>query len=129
MKSPIVRIDTVFVPVTNIKLSEAWYLALFPFRIVFRSEESDYVGFRFNEAGPLQAGITLYQTDELPKSKHIAFNFYTSDVDAVHEQFQQNGVKVSEIHGASGMRFFDAWDPDGNALGVVTFEEKWSIIE
>ncbi|MCD9026558.1 VOC family protein [Cohnella silvisoli] len=129
MKSAIKRIDTVFVPVTDIKRSEEWYLSLFPFRVVYRSEQEDYVGFRFNEPGPLQAGLTLYQTDSIPESKHLAFNFYTSDVDAVHAHFGQNGVKVSEIHGNSGMRFFDLWDPDGNSLGVVTFDEKWSIIE
>jgi predicted enzyme related to lactoylglutathione lyase len=129
MKHSIKRIDTVFVPVTDIKRSEEWYLAHFPFRVVFRSEEGDYVGFRFDEPGPLQAGLTLYQADSIPESKHLAFNFYTSDVDAVHGHFEQSGVKVTEIHGQSGMRFFDLWDPDGNSLGVVTFDEKWSIIE
>ncbi|MBD0382286.1 VOC family protein [Paenibacillus sedimenti] len=125
-KLKIKRIDTVFVPVSDVKRSEEWYMRMFPFRVVFRSEQGDYVGFRFDEEGPLQAGLTIYQSDERPSSKHIPFNFYTSDVDASHSFFKKERAEVSEIHGGSGMRFFDVWDPDGNAIGVVTFPEPGS---
>ncbi|WP_223275484.1 VOC family protein [Paenibacillus elgii] len=117
------RIDTVFVPVTDISRSKEWYMNLFNFRVVYESPDGSYVGFRFNESGPLQTGLTLYQTDQLPESRHIAFNFYTTDVDASYAYFTERQVRTSEIHGAGGMRFFDAWDPDGNGIGVVTFPE------
>lgn len=58
-KLQVKRIDTVFVPVTDMKRSEEWYLRMFPFRVVYRSEQGDYVGFRFDDRGPLQAGLTI----------------------------------------------------------------------
>lgn len=115
------RIDTVFVPVSDVERSEKWYMEMFCFRVVYRSENGSYIGFRFDEEGPLQCGLTIYKSDKIPQSSHIPFNFYTSDVDETHRFMKELQVEVSNIHGSDGMRFFDFKDPDGNLLGVVTF--------
>ncbi|MDP5273864.1 VOC family protein [Chengkuizengella axinellae] len=116
------RIDTVFVPVTDLKKSEAWYMEVFSFEeAVFRSSDGNYVGFRFEGHGEPKTALTLYKADEVPTLKHMAFNFYTEDVDALHTKLKETGVEVTEIHAGDGMRFFEFVDPDGNELGAVTF--------
>lgn len=122
MKS-VKRIDTVFVPVTDLEKSEKWYMNTFPFKVVYRSSDGQYVGFRFNEKGELRTALTLYKVDKMPERSHIAFNFYCDDVDGYHSYLSKQGNKVSEIHGGDGMRFFDLFDPDSNGLGIVTFKE------
>ncbi|RKP54082.1 VOC family protein [Cohnella endophytica] len=115
------RIDTVFVPVTNVGKSEEWYLKMFQFRIVYRSNDGQYVGFRFDQEGPLQCGLTIYKCEAIPEQKHIPFNFYVSDVEEMHRMLKESNVWVSDIHEGEGMKFFDFADPDGNVLGAVTF--------
>ncbi len=115
------RIDAVFVPVTNLKKSEEWYLNVFPFKVIYRSSDGKYVGFRFQEKGDEKTALTLYQVDKVPKQEHIAFNFYTEDVDGMHHFLKSNGYKVDDIHGGDGMRFFKVFDPDGNVFELVTF--------
>lgn len=122
MKS-VKRIDTVFVPVTDLEKSEKWYMDTFPFKVVYRSSDGQYVGFRFNEKGELRTALTLYKVDNIPERSHIAFNFYCDDVDGFHSYLSKKGNRVSEIHSGDGMRFFDLFDPDGNGLGIVTFKE------
>ncbi|WP_349409690.1 VOC family protein [Pseudalkalibacillus sp. SCS-8] len=122
MKS-VKRIDSVFVPVTDMERSEKWYKEVFPFEVVYRSSDGQYVGFRFAEKGELKTALTIYKVEKLPERNHMAFNFYAEDVDAFHSYLTSNGYEASEIHAADGMRFFDFYDPDQNELGVVTFEE------
>lgn len=116
------RIDSVFVPVTDLQRSEEWYMKVFPFRVVYRSGDGNYVGFRFNEEGEeVKTALTIFKTDKLPERIHSPFNFYIEEVDGFHTFLVENGYNVGEIHSADGMRFFDFYDPDGNTLGVVEF--------
>ncbi|MFB5089353.1 VOC family protein [Psychrobacillus sp. PGGUH221] len=93
----------------------------FPFKIVYRSSDGQYVGFRFKEQGDTKTALTLYKVDIMPERNHIAFNFYSDDVDGYHKYLSEQNYMVSDIHGGDGMRFFDLYDPDGNGLGIVTF--------
>ncbi|NBI30535.1 VOC family protein [Chengkuizengella marina] len=115
------RIDTVFVPVTDLKKSEQWYMNIFPFEVVYRSGDGNYIGFRFDDPKEMKTALTIYKVDEIRPTNHMAFNFYTEDVDALHNKLKKSGVEVSEIHASDGMRFFDFEDPNGNQLGAVTF--------
>lgn len=116
------RIDTVFVPVTNMIASEKWYLSTFPFKVGYRSSDGQYVGFRFdNKQGNLQTALTIYKVDKMPDRNHMAFNFYCEDIDGFHSYLSKQDYQVGEIDGGEGMRFFDLFDPDGNGLGIVTF--------
>lgn len=117
------RIDTVFVPVTNLEKSESWYQKLLPLVVTFRSSDGHYIGFRFKEHHSFQTGLTLFKTDKVEQSKHMTFNFFTADVDGFHRFLKDNHVKVSEIHEAEGMRFFEFYDLDGNEMDAVTFPE------
>jgi catechol 2,3-dioxygenase-like lactoylglutathione lyase family enzyme len=122
MMKEITRIDTVFVPVTDLERSEKWYMAMFNFKVIFRSSNGEYVGFQFKDASSATA-LTIHKVDRMPESNHIAFNFYTSDVDVSHAFMKAHNVEVTDIEGGDGMRFFDCKDPDGNQIGVVWFPE------
>lgn len=121
------RVDTVFVPVLDVARSERWYKEVFGFRVVYRSANGDYVGFRFDEPGPLTTGLTIYRVDRLPRHRHIPFNFFTEEIGQVRDHLEKLRVPMSEVKAGGGMRFFDVEDPDGNVLGVVTFDEPGSI--
>ncbi|WP_096189538.1 VOC family protein [Evansella halocellulosilytica] len=118
------RIDSVFLPVRNLKHSEQWYKNLFGLEPVFRSDDGRYVGFRFPQEEVIQTALTLYQVTDIPKLPGQLFNFYTEDVYATYEALKDKGANVSAIHTAEGMTFFDMTDPDGHEIGVVTFPEK-----
>lgn len=120
MKS-VKRIDAVFVPVNNLENSVKWYMSTFPFKVVYRSSDGLYVGFRFSEEGETKTALTLYKVKKIPERNHIAFNFYCDDVDGYHNYLSNQNYRVGEIHGGDGMRFFDLYDPDGNGLGIVEF--------
>ncbi|KGX84614.1 VOC family protein [Pontibacillus marinus] len=115
------RIDAVFVPVMDVEKSEQWYLTMFPFKVVFRSSDGIYVGFRFEDEDEVKTALTIHKVDKMPEQPHAAFNFYVDDVDAVHSYLKEQNVEVGEIHGAEGMRFFNAQDPNGNKFEFVTF--------
>lgn len=123
MSAIVKRIDSVFVPVTDLKRSEEWYLRMFPFRVTFRSGDGTYVGFRFadSEPGNLKTALTLYKKDRVIPQEHIAFNFFSEDIDDAHRFLKEQGVEVQDIQGGEGMRFFEFTDPDGNRLEAVTF--------
>ncbi|MBY6271189.1 MAG: VOC family protein [Bacillaceae bacterium] len=117
------RIDTVFVPVTDLERSEKWYLDVFPFIVTFRSADGNDIGFSFKDRHPLQTGLCIYKTDKIERLGHVAFNFFTEDVDGYHRFLLERKVKVTEIHEEGGTRFFEFFDPDGNELSAVTFPE------
>ena len=117
------RIDTVFVPVTDLRRSEEWYLKVFPFKVTFRSADGSYIGFSFKDHHPLQTGVCIYKTDKVERNGHPSFNFYAEDIDGYHHFLKEQNVKVSEIHEDDNTRFFEFYDPDGNELSAVTFPE------
>lgn len=115
------RIDSVFVPVTDIERSEKWYSEMLPLEVVFRSGDGQYVGFRFDGEGEPKTALTIHKVDRVPERTHIPFNFYAEDIDGFYSYLADKGVKVGEIHDAEGMRFFEFTDPDGNMMEAVTF--------
>jgi catechol 2,3-dioxygenase-like lactoylglutathione lyase family enzyme len=122
MMKEITRIDTVFVPVTNLERSEKWYMTLFNLKVIFRSSDGAYVGFRFKEATSVTA-LTIHKVEQVPESSHATFNFYTSDVDASYAFMKAQDVEVSDIEEGDGVRFFHCKDPDGNQVEIVWFPE------
>ena len=115
------KIDTVFVPVTDLDRSEKWYLEVFPFKVTYRSGDGSYIGFSFVNHHPLQTGVCIYKTDSVERTSHPPFNFYTDAIDDYHCFLQAKHVPVTDIHEEDGTRFFEFHDPDGNMLSVVTF--------
>lgn len=48
----VTRIDTIFIPVTDLKRSAEWYEQLLDLDRVYVTPDTNYIGFRFKEAGP-----------------------------------------------------------------------------
>ncbi|MCM3785115.1 VOC family protein [Neobacillus mesonae] len=122
-KASATRIDTVFVPVSDPAKSAEWYMRLFHMELGYQSPDGSYISVRFSSAGKDAAALTLYRRENRPQSEHAAFNFYTPDIHNSYQVFKENGVKVSEIHDAGGMQFFEYWDLDGNMGELVSFPE------
>jgi len=117
------RIDTVFIPVTDLERAEKWYLDAFPFKVTYRSPDGNYIGFSFIDHHPLQTGVCIYKTDKVMKRDHMAFNFYSEDIDGYRSFLKEKNIKVTDIHDGGDTRFFEFFDPDGNELCAVTFPE------
>lgn len=119
----VTRIDTIFIPVTDLKRSAEWYERLLDLDRVYVTPDTNYIGFRFKGAGPQATALTLFRSETIPQCKHAAFNLFTSDVEEAHRIFQEKQVKVTEVHDEAGMQFFDFWDLDGNWAQLISFPE------
>ena len=56
--------------------------------------------------------------------KNSYYNFVVDDIEAVHQQFKDNGIVTSEIDQFDEMKFFDFYDLDGNPFSVVNEVES-----
>jgi catechol 2,3-dioxygenase-like lactoylglutathione lyase family enzyme len=74
--------------------------------------------------------ITLARSSETsnepPKPGTLGLYLSTSDIDALHEELEENGARPGEVQDdlygpGSGVKFFQLQDPDGNQ---VTFAEE-----
>ena len=111
------RIDTVFLPVTNLERSIAWYTETLG--LTLRWQVQGYAAFHV-----AQTALTLVQADAAVPAKHEPFNFYVDDIKGVHAHLAGLGVAVSELRDHGNLLEFTLTDPDGNRLGIVWFEEK-----
>ncbi len=90
-----------------------------------RNDDNWWVTLTFPGGGP---SITLARSsttdNEPPKPGTVSFYFSTSDIAAAHREFNEKGVKPSEIRDdlygpGSGVKFFQLQDPDGNQVTFV----------
>lgn len=111
------RIDTVFLPVTNLERAIAWYTETLGLKLRWISHS--YACLNVD-----QTALTLVQLAEVIPHKHEPFNFYVDDIKATHAHLAGLGATVSEIRDHGDVVEFTVTDPDGNPLGIVWFEEK-----
>jgi glyoxylase I family protein len=116
------KVGSVFVPVTDLQKSRKWYEEFLDVKLI--DEWEGGAGFYFPSC-PTQLGLIQVgkpQPSEFAikgNKKNSYFNFLVDDIDEVHDRFNRNGVRTSEIDDFDGMRFFDFFDPDGNPFSVV----------
>ncbi|KHE68064.1 VOC family protein [Halobacillus sp. BBL2006] len=120
MKSPIKnQLNTVFVPVSDLKQSVKWYCQLLGQEYdehniklpIYNMEINDYTGLLL-DAGPIGNKIVI-------PSPHPLFNFHTDDIRSAYEFVNHNDFKVeSEIINYDDLAFFHLKDPDGNIIMV-----------
>lgn len=111
------RIDTVFLPVSDLDRSIAWYKETLG--LTLRWKVQGYAAFHVAETA-----LTLVQADEVVPAKHEPFNFYVDDLKATHAHLSSLGAAVSEVRDHGDLAEFTVTDPDGNRLGIVWFAEK-----
>ncbi|SEJ51407.1 hypothetical protein SAMN04488127_2054 [Bhargavaea ginsengi] len=119
--SPIAgKVNNVFIHVSDLKKSAAWYSRLLglPF------DERDVKSPVYNIPVTSQAGLTLDDhtfdpSFRLQPSDHVLFNFYAKDIDEAYRFIQENDIPVArEIERIGDFAYFNFRDPDGNVLMI-----------
>lgn len=112
------RIDTVFLPVSNLEDAVEWYTETLGFPARWRDDESGYAALDVGETP-----LTLVRSDDHRPSEDELFNFYTSDADATHAKLRERGVDVRAIEEETGVRFFRFRDVCDNTLAFCSYDE------
>ena len=121
------KIGSIFIPVTNIEKSSDWYEKFLGVKIIDRWEEG--AGF-YLPTGSTQLALIKVDTPQPTEfttkgsKKNSYYNFVVDDIEAVHQQFKDNGIVTSDIDQFGEMKFFDFYDLDGNPFSVVNEVES-----
>ena len=116
MKGLVKRIDTVFIEVSDLDFSIKWYTEILG--LTMRWNRNGYAAFTIGETS-----LTLVQSTDVKPAKHCPFNFFTNDIDAVHEILVANKVDTEDIADYSDIRTFDFKDPDGHIFNFCQLVE------
>lgn len=111
------RIDTVFVPIRDIKKAADWYVQVLGGTLGWSGDDGEYQCIEFGDTS-----ITLFLTDEQTyfEPRRSAFNFYVSNAEEAHSYLKENGVRVEEVK-EYGAKYFIFYDLDGNCLEVCEY--------
>lgn len=116
------RVDTIFLPVVDIKNTYDWYVDTLGFTPGWQAPDGDYRTLIIGETS-----LTLYQAQEssIVRVQHAAFNFFAPDAAAARRQLIERGVKVDEVESDPNgtISWFRFYDPEGNGLEVCSFLE------
>ena len=104
------RLGHIAIRVQNMNRARSFYIGL-GMKLVWQDEDWCYL-----EAGSGRDGLALLGPGYKAAGPHFAFHFSErSEVDAVHEQLENAGVEVGEIHDhRDGTASFYLKDPEGN---------------
>jgi glyoxylase I family protein len=123
MKKIVSKISGVFIPVMDMERSTEWYIRVFDLEIIEISEGCTGLAF------PGEATILNLWKVENPQPTQFEaasgiripyYNFESFDIEHSHTTLKELGVEVKPIeYNASGTRYFDSFDLDGNVIGIV----------
>jgi catechol 2,3-dioxygenase-like lactoylglutathione lyase family enzyme len=119
-KASLTGIDGVYIPVSNRKQSEEWYIEhlglehggdylLAGKQEVFLRESLDQQVLTFQTNQWLDNG----ESYEMP-----VVCFRTSDINGLYDHVRKNDIRIGDLLVHSWFREFDFYDPDGNKLKV-----------
>lgn len=120
------QMNSVFIPVTDIKQSKKWYeLVLGLIKVDEGKNGSDHgVGYIFPKGN---TGLALIKVEE-PQSTsfkrkgshpNVFFNFSTDDIEGDYQRLLDKNVITTPIQHSEEISMFDFKDPDGNSFSVV----------
>ncbi len=121
------RVDTVFLPVKDLKKAVKWYQDNFNLEVAWQTDVS--ASFRLSET-PLT--LLQYEYPGLssePKnfkfipSTGIPFNLYVANIQVAYNTLKSKKVDVTEIVDHGTIKDFIVTDLDGNKFGVVYWPE------
>ncbi|WIY59606.1 VOC family protein [Bacillus arachidis] len=137
MKEKLLRVGTIYIPVTNVELSSKWYVNKLGAELSYKDEDKAILNFA-NQSFFLvksQANQSLNFYDFCGK-EHFSLTFEVNGLnvlESIHSDFIKKEIKVGEIEnrGHPGKNFV-FYDLDGNKFDVwselsPTFKEQFLI--
>jgi catechol-2,3-dioxygenase len=137
MSEKLIRIGTIYIPVTNVELSSEWYIKKLGADLSYKDQDKAILNF-------VNQSIFLVKSDENQSSnfidlygnEHFSLTFEVNGLTAleeIHRDFMEKEIRVGAIEdrGHSG-RNFVFYDLDGNKFDVWSelspiFKEKFHI--
>jgi catechol-2,3-dioxygenase len=137
MSEKLIRIGTIYIPVTNVELSSEWYIKKLGADLSYKDQDKAILNF-------VNQSIFLVRSDENQSSnfidlygnEHFSLTFEVNGLMAleeIHRDFMEKEIRVGAIEdrGHSG-RNFVFYDLDGNKFDVWSelspiFKEKFHI--
>ncbi|WP_127531420.1 VOC family protein [Paenibacillus kobensis] len=125
--SPDFRVDSIALPVRNIVKSMDWYIKHFNLKLLWVYKK--YASLTANDySAPY---VTLVHIPNMEPLNLMAghepcpvLNFFTSDIELVHEKLRASHVPVSNIeHHENALKRCLVTDPDGNFIGISSYPE------
>lgn len=115
----VARIDTVFLPVSDLDNAIAWYTSVLGLTLRWKVE-----GYACLNIG--ETPLTVYESKDRtpPMDSHPLLNFYSSQIDKLLGRLREAHAVTGEMETHGGLRHFRFLDPDGNPLEVCWWEEK-----
>jgi catechol 2,3-dioxygenase-like lactoylglutathione lyase family enzyme len=113
--------------VGDMAASKAFYVDQLGFEVStdYRQDDDNWwVTLTLPEGGTTLTLSRASVSPESVKSGTLSLYFETSDVDAAHKELNDKGIKVENVQNdlfgpGSGVKWFNAVDPDGNAVYFV----------
>ncbi|QJD82937.1 VOC family protein [Cohnella herbarum] len=121
MKRIMSKVSGIFIPITDMQRAADWYIRIFDLETIQISDVCTGLAF------PGEATIINLWKVQSRQPVHFDaggytipyFNFESFDIEVSYASLKEKGVEVNAIHDDGGVRYFDCFDPDGNALGIV----------
>lgn len=108
-------LDDIYLPVTDVEKSAAWYGEHFGLKVIRRGNVAHAPAIALSFAN---TGFVLVQSDTVNRYTHIPFNFHTNRIEELHRALQAKGVIVTKLAVDEEMPCCDFYDPDGNRVGL-----------
>ncbi|WP_075618608.1 VOC family protein [Paenisporosarcina indica] len=137
MGDKLLRVGTIYIPVTNVERSSEWYVNKLDAELSYKDEDKAILDFA-------NQSIFLVKSNEIQSSnftdsngvERFSLTFEVNGLNAlkaIHRDFTEKEIRVGEVEdrGHAG-RNFVFYDLDGNKFDVwselsPTFKEKWLI--
>ncbi|KWU68186.1 glyoxalase [Bacillus mycoides] len=137
MKDKLLRVGTIYIPVTNVELSSKWYVNKLGAELSYKDEDKAILNFAnqsfFLVKSQANQSLNFYDfCDEERFSLTFEVNGLNA-LESIHSDFIKKEIKVGEIEnrGQTGKNFV-FYDLDGNKFDVWSelspiFKEKYLI--
>ncbi|MFE4759268.1 MULTISPECIES: VOC family protein [Bacillus] len=137
MKDKLLRVGTIYIPVTNIELSSEWYVNKLGSELSYKDEDKAILNFAnqsfFLVKSQINQSLNFY---DFCGEERFSLTFEVNGLNAlesIHNDFIKKEIKVGEIEnrGHTGKNFV-FYDLDGNKFDIWSelspiFKEKYLI--
>jgi glyoxylase I family protein len=118
----ITQIDHVSVIITNVERSRHFYRNVLGLKEIAKPRTFDFVALWF-ELGNQQLHLLLKEKPDTRSPRHFALR--VKDVPAARAYFRERDVPVEETTIIPGADRFFVYDPDGNRIEVIQWNEPY----